>query len=81
MVDFKQINQTQLTICMYFKHICYGGKTEANISQESLAQALGMKQNSISDSFKKIESTELIYREKEEIINDFKFRYNYSIHY
>ena len=81
MVDFKQLNQTQLAICMYFKYICYGGKTEANISQESLAKALGMKQNSISDSFKKIEATELIYREKEECINDFKFRYNYSIHY
>lgn len=80
MVDFKQINQTQLTICMYFKHICYGGKTEANIGQESLANALGVARTTITESFKKIEETELIYREKEEI-SDFKFKYNYTIHY
>lgn len=80
MVDFKQINQTQLTICMYFKHICYGGKTEANIGQETLANALGVARTTITESFKKIEETELIYREKEEI-SDFKFKYNYTIHY
>ena len=80
MVDFKQINQTQLTICMYFKHICYGGKTEANIGQESLANALGVDRTTITKAFKDIEAVELIYREKEDI-SDFKFKYNYTIHY
>ncbi|WP_206541570.1 hypothetical protein, partial [Paraclostridium sordellii] len=81
MVDFKQLNQTQLAICMYFKHICYGGKSESNISQESIAKALGVNRTTITKAFKDIEDTELIHREKEDCINDFKFRYNYSIHY
>lgn len=80
MVDFKQLNQTQLAICMYFKYICYGGKTEANISQESLGNALGLNRTTITKAFKGIESEELIYREKEDI-SDFKFKYNYTIHY
>ncbi len=80
MVDFKQLNQTQLTICMYFKYICYGEKTEATISQSTLAKALGVGRTTITESFKKIEKTELIYREKEDI-SDFKFKYNYTIHY
>ena len=80
MVDFKQLNQTQLAICMYFKYICYGGKTEANISQESLGNALGVDRTTITKAFKDIEAVELIYREKEDI-SDFKFKYNYTIHY
>lgn len=81
MVDFKQINPTQLAICMYFKYICYGGKKESNISQESLANSLGITRTTITKAFKGIEETELICREKEDCINDFKFRYTYSIHY
>lgn len=81
MVDFKQLNQTQMTICIYFKYICYGNKTESNIGQETLAEALGVNKSTISRAITGIEKTELIYREKEEILHDFKFKYNYTIHY
>lgn len=81
MVDFKQINQTEFVVSMYFKYVCYGGKRESNIGQETIAEALGVNKSTISRAVDGMEKVELIYREKEYCISDFKFRYHYTIHY
>lgn len=80
MVKYKELTVTQLSICMYIKHICYNGKQNCTIAQETLGLALGISQSGISKAFKQIEKTELIRRDKEEL-NDFQFKYNYTIHY
>lgn len=79
-VKMKEINNTQLIICMYIKHICYNKKSNCNISQQSLANEVGITQSAVSKSFLKIERLQLIKREKEDI-NDFQFKYNYTIHF
>ena len=81
MVDFKQINQTEFVVSMYFKYVCYGGKRESNLGQETIAEALGVNKSTISRAVDGMEKVELIYREKEYCISDFKFRYHYTIHY
>lgn len=80
LVDTKEINPTQLSICLYIKHICYNGKSDCIISQESLANALGLDRTSISKSFKNMEKTRLIRADKIDI-SDFKFKYSYTIHF
>lgn len=79
-VEIKNITTTQLSICMYIKYICYNGKQNCNISQEKLGVALGISQSGISKSFKKIEEVKLIRRDEVKI-NDFQFKYNYTIHF
>ena len=64
-----------------FKYVCYGGKTETNIGQETLATAIGVNKSTVSRAISRIEKAELIYREKEDILHDFKFKYNYTIHF
>lgn len=79
-VSLKKITTTQLCICMYIKYICYNGKQNCIISQENLGLALGISQSGISKSFKNIEDVMLIRRDEVKI-NDFQFKYNYTIHY
>lgn len=80
MVDTKEINPTQLSLCMYIKYVCYNGKSNCTISQETLGQALGLDRTSISKSFKNMEKTRLIRADKIDI-SDFKFKYSYTIYF
>lgn len=80
MVDEKELNPTQLSVCIYIKHVCYGKKTESGVSQETIGNVLGLNRTTISKTFKAIEKCELIKRDKEEI-SDFKFKYKYTIHF
>lgn len=80
LVNLKELTTTQLCICMYIKKCCYGTKEDCSVSQSTLANIIGVTQQGISKSFKKIEELELIKREKEEI-GDFKFKYNYTVHF
>ncbi|HBF6599511.1 TPA: hypothetical protein KOT48_003677 [Clostridioides difficile] len=79
-VEMKKINTTQLSICMYIKYICYNGKQNCSISQENLGIALGVNRTTITKAFKSIEDVMLIRRDAVKI-NDFQFKYNYTIHY
>ena len=80
MIEYKEINNTQLVVALYFKFVCYGGKTESNIGQETMADALGVNQSTISRCVDKLEKVDLIHKEKEDI-SDFKYKYHYTIHY
>ena len=80
MIEYKEINNTQLVVALYFKFVCYGGKTESNIGQETMADALGVNQSTISRCVDKLEKVDLIHKEKEDI-SDFKYNYHYTIHY
>lgn len=80
MIQYKEINTTILMLALYFKFVCYGGKKESNVSQETIAEALGVNQSTISRSVNKLEKVDLIHKEKEDI-SDFKYRYHYTIHY
>lgn len=77
---YKEINNTQLMICMYLKYICYNGKDNCIISQDSLGNALGLVRSTISKSFKGLEARELIAR-TEVKLDDFRFIYDYRIRY
>ena len=61
MVDFKQLNQTEFVVCMYFKYVCYGGKTETNIGQETLATAIGVNKSTVSRAIKVVLNYYLIW--------------------
>jgi len=80
MVKYKELTTTQLVICMYIKYVCYNGKQNCCISQNTLSSVIGISQSGISKAFKSVEDTELIKRDKVEI-NDFQFKYNYTINY
>lgn len=80
MIQYKEINTTHLMLSLYFKFVCYGGKKESNVSQETIAEALGVNQSTISRGVDKLEKVDLIHKEKEDI-SDFKYKYHYTIHY
>lgn len=80
MVELKEINHTQLMICMYLKYKCYGSEYKCCLSQETIAKSLGITQSAISKSFNNIEKVQLIKRNKE-IISDFQFKYYYNMNF
>lgn len=80
MCEFKEINQTELMICMFLKYKCYTSEYKCCLSQETIAENLGVAQSTISRGFNNIEKSQLVKRTKE-TISDFQFKYYYDINF
>ena len=79
-LEYKEINETQLVICLYLKHKCYHEKDYCFLTQEKIAEDLGLNRSTISKSFIRIEELKLITRSKVNL-SDFQYRYDYFINF
>ena len=79
-LEYKEINETQLVICLYLKHKCYNETDYCYLTQERIANDLGLTRTTISKSFLRIEELKLITRAKVNI-SDFQYRYDYYINF
>lgn len=79
-LEFKEINETQLVICLYLKHKCYNNTSFCYLTQEKIAEDLGLTRTTITKAFSKIEELKLITRSKVNL-SDFQYRYDYFINF
>lgn len=79
-LEYKEINETQLVICLYLKHKCYNNSDYCYLTQEKIANDLGLTRTTITKSFAKIEELKLITRTKINL-SDFQYRYDYFINF
>lgn len=79
-LEFKELNETQVVICLYLKQKCYENNDMCYLTLEKIGNDLGFTKSTISKAFVRIEELNLITRAKIKI-TDFQYRYNYYINY
>lgn len=79
-LEYKEINETQVIICLYLKQRCYNENNMCYLTLETIGNDLGFTKSTISKAFSKIEEAKLITRTKIPV-TDFQYRYNYFLNY
>lgn len=79
-LEYKEINETQVIICLYLKQRCYNENNMCYLTLETIGNDLGFTKSTISKAFNKIEKAKLITRTKIPV-TDFQYRYNYFLNY
>lgn len=80
LIEGKKISDTEFSICLYLRHMCYTTENVCYPSQETIGQAIGITRTGVTKCFKRIVESNLISLERIKIDN-LRYRYNIELYY